>query len=101
MYKTEIYKYTNNQTQKEKMTEKVLHEFKLIETEDGFRMEVKGDKERLKKMGFGRGMFGMGFGRGRKHGRRRGRWHKHGRRHGCGHRHGEKAKTAEKPAKEA
>lgn len=80
------------------MTEKVLHEFKLIETEDGFRVEVKGDKEKIKKMGFGR-MFGMGMGfgpgRGRRHGRGRGRWrkHRHGRHH-CGHRKHDTAKEA-------
>ncbi len=43
------------------MEDKVIHEFKIIETEDGFRIEVKGDKERLRKMGFGP------FGRGRHH----------------------------------
>ena len=36
--------------------EKVIHEFKVIETEDGFRIEIKGDKEALKQMGFGQGM---------------------------------------------
>lgn len=76
------------------MTEKVLHEFKLIETEDGFRVEVKGDKEKIKKMGFGR-MFGMGFGssRGRRHGRGRWRKHRHGR-HQCGHHKHDTAKEA-------
>lgn len=43
------------------MEDKIIHEFKIIETEDGFRIEVKGDKERLRKMGFGP------FGRGRHH----------------------------------
>lgn len=44
--------------------EKVLHEVKVTETEDGFRIEIKGDKERLKELGFGPGMrFGhFGFG---------------------------------------
>ncbi|MEM7116818.1 MAG: hypothetical protein AAF614_30585 [Chloroflexota bacterium] len=87
------------------MTEKVLHEFKLIETEDGFRVEVKGDKEKIKKMGFGR-MFGMGMGFGGRRGRRghgRGRWrkHRHGHRHhGCGQgKHkASKEKAAEKTA---
>lgn len=37
------------------MEEKVLYELKLIETEDGFRMEVKGDKETLRRRGFGLG----------------------------------------------
>ncbi len=55
------------------MAEKVIHEFRFIETEDGFRIEIKGDKERMRKMGFGPGMgkhfgcggmFGMDFGPG-------------------------------------
>lgn len=48
------------------MADKVIHEMRLIETDDGFRIELKGDKERLKKMFFHPGMmFGhkMGFGR--------------------------------------
>jgi len=51
------------------MAEKVLSEIRFIETDDGFRVEVKGDKEQLKKMGFmhkgtcGRGSFGRGRGR--------------------------------------
>jgi hypothetical protein len=36
-----------------KMEDKVIHEFKIIETEDGFRIEIKGDKERIRRMGFG------------------------------------------------
>ena len=35
------------------MEDKIIHEFKIIETEDGFRIEVKGDKERIRQMGFG------------------------------------------------
>jgi hypothetical protein len=53
------------------MEGKVITEFKVIEMEDGYRIEIKGDKERLKKMfehrgqGFGPG---MGFGPwGRRH----------------------------------
>ncbi len=47
------------------MAEKVIHEVRITETDDGYRIEIKGDKERLKEMGFGRGfpfpgMFGMG-----------------------------------------
>ncbi len=80
------------------MTEKVIHEVRFIETDDGFRVEVKGDKERIKKMGFGPGMMGfgsgmgfgpgmMGFGPGmrfkrkrhRRHGRHGHREHHHGR----------------------
>lgn len=66
------------------MSEKTIHEVKVVETEDGFRIEVKGDKEAIRKMGFGRGMgFGprMGFGPHRFHGRRG--W-KRGFRHGFG-----------------
>jgi hypothetical protein len=37
------------------MGEKVIHEVKIIETDDGFRVEVKGDKERMRKM-FDHGM---------------------------------------------
>jgi hypothetical protein len=29
--------------------EKVIQEFRIIETEDGFRIEIKGDKERLRE----------------------------------------------------
>jgi hypothetical protein len=52
--------------------EKVINEFRVIETDDGYRIEIKGDKERLKRMfsggkhwrkkyrrGFG--PFGFGF----------------------------------------
>jgi hypothetical protein len=51
------------------MTEKVISEIRLIETDDGYRIEMKGDKENLKKMGFTH----KGFGPGRCFGRRRGR----------------------------
>lgn len=30
--------------------DKVLHEFRIIETDDGFRIEIKGDKEQLRPM---------------------------------------------------
>lgn len=30
------------------MDEKVIREFRVIETEDGFRIEIKGDKEQLR-----------------------------------------------------
>lgn len=74
------------------MAEKVLHEMRFIETDDGYRIEVKGDKERLKKMGFGPGMFGMGRG-----GMRR-RWGRRHHRRGWHGRHGHKqdADTAKK-----
>jgi hypothetical protein len=38
------------------MAEKVIAEIRFIETDDGFRIETKGDKEHLRKMGFGPGM---------------------------------------------
>lgn len=38
------------------MADKVIHEFRFIETDDGFRIEFKGDKEKMRKMGFGPGM---------------------------------------------
>lgn len=59
------------------MTEKVLHEVRWIETDDGFRLEIKGDKEKLRKYGpFAGGMCMGGAGgffrrwRGGRHGRR-------------------------------
>lgn len=30
--------------------EKIISEFKVIETEDGFRIEIKGDKESIRRM---------------------------------------------------
>jgi hypothetical protein len=35
--------------------EKVINEFRVIETDDGFRIEIKGDKEAIRQMlgGFG------------------------------------------------
>ena len=45
--------------------EKVIRELRIIETDDGYRIEIKGDKERMKR--FLRGMRG-----------------RHGRRHGHG-----------------
>jgi hypothetical protein len=48
------------------MSEKVLREFKIIETDDGFRIEMTGDKEELRKLLFEQGKpFFMPFGRGR------------------------------------
>lgn len=60
--------------------EKVIHEVRIIETEDGFRIEIRGDKERIRRMGFARA---IGIGTGRAHRRRHGR-----RRHGHRHHHG-------------
>jgi len=53
--------------------EKVIQEFRVIETEDGFRIEIKGDKEKMKEFMKGhrgprgrhrrrRGPFGFGIG---------------------------------------
>jgi hypothetical protein len=76
------------------MTEKVVGEIRFIETDDGFRIEMKGDKERLKEMGWGPGLMGpmgKGMGRGRKRfwrEMRRGHEHGSGHKHGPGHRHG-------------
>ena len=48
------------------MSEKVIHEIKIIETDDGFRIELTGDKEQLRQMLFEQGRpFSMPFGRGR------------------------------------
>ena len=50
--------------------EKVINEIRVIETDDGFRIEIKGDKEAIRRMlsGFGlnsvfgaKGPFGRGF----------------------------------------
>lgn len=46
--------------------DKVVSEFKIVETDDGFRVEIKGDKELMRKMlshrfGKGRGPFGHHF----------------------------------------
>ncbi len=52
------------------MAEKIISEIRFVETDDGFRIEVKGDKERMREMhgpmGFGpgkrfwRGVWGCG-----------------------------------------
>jgi len=66
--------------------EKVIYELRIIETDDGFRVEMKGDKERLKQEGleqfmtpFGRGGHGPFGHRGpwRFFGGRFGRHHEH------------------------
>jgi hypothetical protein len=59
------------------MEDKVIHEVRVIETDDGFRIEVKGDKERIRKMGFEHG-FGHGFGPGMGFRRRRRHFRRHG-----------------------
>ena len=45
------------------MAEKLIQEISIVETDDGYRIEIKGDKERLREMGIGKGMFPFGFGR--------------------------------------
>jgi hypothetical protein len=52
--------------------EKIISEYKIIETDDGFRIEIKGDKESLRKMFIdgprhffrGKGPFGHHFSHG-------------------------------------
>jgi hypothetical protein len=70
------------------MTEKVIHEVRFIETDDGYRIEVKGDKEAIREMGFnprmmkrmfrhhhrGHGGWGMGCGPGARFARHFGWW---------------------------
>jgi hypothetical protein len=58
---------TKNEEEVIKITEKVLSEIRFIETNDGYRVEIKGDKEKLMKMGFvHKGFFSCKFsGRGR------------------------------------
>jgi len=58
------------------MSEKVLHEVRFVETDEGYRIDIKGDKEQLKKMGMDR-MLHKGFGHqgfARQHRFRRGPW---------------------------
>lgn len=56
------------------MAEKVIYEVRFLETDDGFRIEINGDKERMRKMGFGPGMgFGSWMRFGKRHHRRHGR----------------------------
>ena len=53
--------------------ENVITEFKVIETDDGFRIEIKGDKEQIKAF-----MGNFDDHGGRRWGRRRGPWGAHG-----------------------
>ena len=65
------------------MSEKVISEIRFVETDDGFRIEFKGDKERWREMGFDPSSWRWGRGRRRGHGHHR--HHRHGRHwHGCG-----------------
>ena len=43
--------------------EKIISEFRVIETDDGFRVEIKGDKEKIRALIHGFGKHGHGFGR--------------------------------------
>lgn len=58
--------------------EKVIQEFKIVETDDGFRIEIKGDKEKIRDfvMGIDPRNWGgpWGWGRHHRHGGRRGPW---------------------------
>jgi hypothetical protein len=59
----------NERKDKEKgqMDEKVLYEIRYVETEDGFRIEAKGNKKGLRRMGYGpKAILSRGGGRGRK-----------------------------------
>lgn len=71
------------------MSEKIISEIRFVETEDGFRIEVKGDFERLKNMDWGSSPCGSDFPPFMNFGPRRGFWkwkrrgrHGHGRHHG-------------------
>ena len=72
------------------MADKVIHELRIIETDDGFRIEIKGDKERLREMvgawrHFGQGHMGHGpWGGHRGHHGPRGFGFPFGRHHGYG-----------------
>ena len=46
---------TTGTIKENKTMENVIHEFKIIETEDGFRIEISGDKDAIRQMlhGFG------------------------------------------------
>ena len=71
------------------MAEKVIHEMRIIETDDGFRIEIKGDKDRLRELGkmwgqFGAGRMGHGPWGHRGPGGRRGFGFPFGRHHGYG-----------------
>jgi hypothetical protein len=48
--------------------EKLIHEMRMIETDDGYRIEIKGDKEKMKKF----------FSELKKHGREHHRGQRHG-----------------------
>ena len=43
------------------LAEKAIHEVKIVETNDRYRIEIKGDKGRLREIGFGKAMFGFGL----------------------------------------
>ncbi len=68
--------------------DKILFEQRIIETEDGFRIEVTGDKEKIREAGLGR-LVGMGMGKWSPRGQQ-GKPRKHAKpgRHGRRMRHG-------------
>jgi hypothetical protein len=69
------------------MAEKIISEIRFIETDDGFRIEFKGDKERWREMGFDPGAWRRGHDKHGHHGHGR-HHHKHGRHSHGHHRHG-------------
>jgi hypothetical protein len=78
--------------------EKVINEFRVIETDDGFRIEIKGDKEAIRRMLRGFGPHGFGgaggpFGRDFPFGFGAGFWG------GCGDWWGSQPKTGEEKDK--
>ncbi|MCB0007517.1 MAG: hypothetical protein KDE04_13725 [Anaerolineales bacterium] len=62
--------------------EKIIQEYKVIETEDGYRIEIKGDKEALRRLGLPDRLPFAGDGMRFRHwGKRRWRQGPHGRGH--------------------
>ncbi len=56
--------------------EKVIQEFKIVETDDGFRIEIKGDKEKMREfvMNMDPRNWGGPWGMFRRHRRHHGPW---------------------------
>ncbi len=63
------------------MEDKVIHEFRLIETDDGYRIEIRGDKDWIRRHGLIPCFPGQG--RMKYHSGHRGHHHRHPR-HGAG-----------------
>lgn len=74
------------------MAEKVLHEIRIVETDDGFRIEINGDKDKIREFlthrGFGMGVPGMGMPPGPMGFGRRGFMHRRHHEHGRHPKHG-------------